>query len=57
MILTIYAGADVYQSLLEKIRASLPKGELITEREAETEEVDRVVDLYFRDWMPARGRE
>lgn len=57
LIFTIYAGADVYQPLLEKIEHSLPKGELVTERQATTEEVDRVIDLYFRDWMPARDRE
>lgn len=57
LIFTIYSGENVYLPLREKIKNSLPKGEIIKERQATTEEVDRIIDLYFRDWMPAKNQE
>lgn len=57
LIFTIYAGADVYASLREKMEDSLPTGELITEKQATTQEVDRVINLYFRDWRPTGSQE
>lgn len=57
LILTIYAGENIYMPLREKIKNSLSKGEAIKERQVTSKEVDRIIDLYFRDWMPAKSPE
>ena len=50
LIFTVYSGNEIIKQIEEIILNSLPKGLKIKRIKADSKEVDRLIDSYFRDW-------
>ena len=55
LVFTVYSGNEIKKQIEEIIQNSLPKVLKIKRLDADSKEVDRLIDSYFRDWTTIKS--
>ena len=50
LVFTVYSGSDVFNPIENIILQSVPKDSKLEKINASADEVDRLIDSYFKDW-------
>jgi hypothetical protein len=55
LVFTVYSGKGIKKQIEEVIQNSLPKELKIKRIDADSKEIDRLIDSYFRDWKTIKS--
>lgn len=55
LVFTVYSGNEIKKQIEEIIQNSLPKELKIKRIDADSKEIDRLIDSYFRDWKTIKN--